>query len=60
LSIYEPEFREKRFFEFYLETLIQGWLRDLAYNWKTENPPKYNELAKIGFVQKLEDADSQR
>jgi hypothetical protein len=57
LSVYEPEFTEKRILEFYLETLLESWLRDLAYHWKTENPPKYEELAKVGFVQKLADAD---
>jgi hypothetical protein len=60
LSVYEPEFGVKRIFEYYLETLIEGWLRDLAYGWKTNNPPKLAELEAIGFVDKLSDANQQR
>lgn len=56
MSEYDSEFSEKRIFEYYLETLVEGWLRDLAYNWKTDNPPKYQELTQIGFVEKLADA----
>jgi hypothetical protein len=56
MSEYDSEFNNKRIFEYYLETLVEGWLRDLAYNWKTENPPKYQELKKIGLVDKLSDA----
>lgn len=53
MSIYDQEFSEKRIFESYLEALVEGWLRDLAYNWKTENPPKLAELTQIGLVEKL-------
>ncbi len=56
LSEYDSKFSNKRIFEYYLETLVEGWLRDLAYNWKTDNPPKYQELTQIGFVEKLADA----
>ena len=56
LSEYDPEFSHKRIFEYYLETLVEGWLRDLADNWKTENPPKLKELNQIGFVDKIVDA----
>ncbi len=56
LSIYDSEFEEKRIFESYLEILVESWLRDLAWNWKTDNPPKYQELQEIGFIEKLVDA----
>ena len=57
LSEYDPEFsHKKRIFEYYLETLVEGWLRDLADNWKTDNPPKSAELTQIGFVDKIADA----
>ncbi|MBO1061567.1 MAG: hypothetical protein ACK5GT_12265 [Aphanizomenon sp.] len=57
LSEYDPEFsHKKRIFEYYLETLVEGWLRDLADNWKTDNPPKSEELTQIGFVDKIADA----
>ena len=57
LSEYDPEFsNKKRIFEYYLETLVEGWLRDLTDNWKTDNPPKSEELTQIGFVDKIADA----
>ncbi|MTJ08029.1 hypothetical protein [Anabaena sp. UHCC 0204] len=57
LSEYDPEFsHKKRIFEYYLEVLVEGRLRDLADNWKTDNPPKSEELTQIGFVNKIYDA----
>lgn len=54
LSHYDPEFSKKRIFEFHLQTLVQSWLRDLAYHWKSERPPASRELAEIGLLQLLE------
>ena len=54
LNHYDPEFSSKRIFWYYLETLIEAWLRDLAYHWKSENPPASEELAAIGLLQVLE------
>lgn len=56
MSEYDAEFSNKRIFEYYLETLVEGWLRDLAEHWKTDNPPKSQELTQIGFVEKIADA----
>src|SRR5262249_1238023 len=39
LQDYDPEFSRKRVFESYLRTLVEAWLRDLAYHWKSQNPP---------------------
>ncbi|MEA5524822.1 hypothetical protein [Nodularia spumigena] len=55
MTEYDSEFSKKRIFEYYRETLVEGWLRDLAYNWKTDHPPKSEELKEIGFVVKLAD-----
>ena len=38
LSFYDPEFREKRVYEDYLAALVETWLRDVAYHWKSEAP----------------------
>ncbi len=38
----------------YLETLVEAWLRDLAYHWKSETPPESEKLAEIGLLQRLE------
>lgn len=53
LSYYEPEFRNKRIFRLYLTTLVEAWLRDLAYHWKSQNPPASQELAAISLLEKL-------
>ncbi|TVP63714.1 MAG: hypothetical protein EA343_07350 [Nodularia sp. (in: Bacteria)] len=58
MTEYDSEFASKRVFEYYLETLVESWLRDLADNWKTDNPPKLQELTQIGFVDKLADAQA--
>lgn len=57
MSEYDSDFSNKRISEFYLETLIESWLRDLAYNWKTDNPPKSQELKQINFVDNLADTE---
>lgn len=53
LSHYDPEFSNKRIYGLYLSTLVEAWLRDLAYHWKSEKPPATEELAVIGLLQKL-------
>ncbi|MBD2354300.1 type I restriction enzyme HsdR N-terminal domain-containing protein [Tolypothrix sp. FACHB-123] len=54
LSHYDPEFSRRRIFGLYLETLVEAWLRDLAYHWKSETPPASEKLLEIGLLQKLE------
>jgi len=54
LQHYDPEFPRRRVFESYLLTLVEAWLRDLAYHWKTENPPGSEELGRAGLREKLE------
>ncbi|WP_071188216.1 type I restriction enzyme HsdR N-terminal domain-containing protein [Trichormus sp. NMC-1] len=54
LSTYDSEFSQKRIFDFYLETLVKSWLRDLSYHWHSETPPGYHELIKIGLLPLLE------
>jgi hypothetical protein len=58
LSYYDPEFRNRKILYLYLRTLVEAWLRDLAYHWKSEIPPGINELAKIGLLEKLENGDT--
>ena len=50
LRHYEPEFGNKRIFKRYLTRLVEAWLRDLAYNWKSEIPPASEQIAKIGLL----------
>ncbi len=60
LQHYDPEFSRKRVFEAYLLTLVEAWLRDLAYHWKSENPPGSAELGGTGLLEKLEGGTTQR
>jgi hypothetical protein len=54
LQHYDPEFPRKRVFESYLLTLVEAWLRDLAYHWMSVNPPGSEELKRAGLLEKLE------
>lgn len=58
ISHYDPEFRSRKILYLYFRTLIEAWLRDLAYRWKSEIPPGTQELAKIGLLAKIEDGDT--
>jgi hypothetical protein len=60
LRHYDPEFPRERVFESYLLTLVEAWLRDLAYHWKSEDPPGSEALAKAGLLEKLEGGTTQR
>ena len=59
LSHYDPEFGSKPIFEPYLITLVDVWLRDLAYHWKVGIPPASEQLAAIGLLQRLEGGTTQ-
>jgi hypothetical protein len=59
LQHYDPEFPGKRVFDSYLLTLVEAWLRDLAYHWKSENPPGSEELGRAGLLEKLEGGTTQ-
>lgn len=50
LRHYEPEFGSKRIFKRYLTRLVEAWLRDLAYNWKSEIPTASKQIEKIGLL----------
>jgi hypothetical protein len=55
LSHYEPRYEKIRIFHHYLEGLIEAWLSDLAYHWKSKTPPASEQLAEIGLLQQLEE-----
>ena len=38
---------------FYLESLVEAWLRDFAHGWKSAHPPGYPELEQIGLATRL-------
>lgn len=59
LSHYEAEFKKKKIFHLYLTTLVEAWLRDLAYHWKSQSPPATKELEAIGLLEKLVNGTTQ-
>ena len=59
LQHYDPDFNNRRVFESYLLTLVEAWLRDLAYHWKSENPPGSEELRRAGLLERLEGGTTQ-
>jgi hypothetical protein len=58
LKEYDPDFEQtnKRVSEYYAETLIEAWWKDLMDEWKTENPPYKAELEEKGILEKLKKA----
>jgi sporulation protein YlmC with PRC-barrel domain len=50
LHYYDSKLGGQRIFEPYLTRLIEAWLRDLAYNWKSEIPPASEQIAAIGLL----------
>jgi hypothetical protein len=38
----------------YLRTLIEAWLRDIAYHWMSSAPPAKDEMASLGLLCRLE------
>lgn len=60
LSHYAPDYRDQatpggspRILRDYLRTLTEGWLRDIAYHWKSATPPASDELVRIGLLDRL-------
>jgi hypothetical protein len=67
LGFYDPSFvgkastsGSKRIYAEYVMTLVEAWLRDLAYHWKSERPPGIDELSKTGLVERLEGGMTRR
>jgi hypothetical protein len=60
LEHYDPDFARRRVFESYLLTLVEAWLRDLSYHWKSEHPPGSAELKSAGLLGRLEGGTTER
>ena len=53
LAFYDPEYAHKEVYEMYLTRLVEAWLRDVAYHWKSKTPPAYDELRALGITDRL-------
>lgn len=60
LSDYEPEFRQKNIYHDYLKTLVETWLRDVAYHWKSLMPPLFEQLSQLGLTKKLNEGTTRQ
>ncbi|WP_414551413.1 hypothetical protein [Anabaena sp. CCY 0017] len=60
LLYYNPEIADKMLFQSSLITLIQAWLRDLAYHWKSQEPPFVKEIKEIDLFDYLIDGSTQQ
>ena len=60
LQHYDPEFPGRRVFDPYLLTLAEAWLRDLAYHWKSDEPPGSAELRGTGLLEMIAGGTTQR
>ncbi|NER34376.1 MAG: hypothetical protein F6J93_10155 [Oscillatoria sp. SIO1A7] len=55
LSFYAPNSQEYQvIFQDYLVSLVDGWLSDLSYQWKSYNPPYKTQINEIGLTFLLE------
>jgi hypothetical protein len=53
LTPYEPDFEQKPIYEYYLIGLVEAWLRDIAYHWKSSIPPYFEAMSNIGLAEQL-------
>ncbi len=67
LRFYDPDFVRKDshagsliIYGEYVVTLVEAWLHDLAYHWKSENPPGTDELLHSGLLERLEGGMTRR
>ena len=60
LSFYEPEFSQKNIYYDYLTTLVETWLRDVAYHWKSPTPPLFEQLSRLGLAEKLNEGTTRQ
>ncbi len=60
LSVYDPEYRQKNIYHYYLTTLVEVWLRDVAYQWKSATPPLLEQLSRLGLAEKLNEGTTLR
>lgn len=67
LRFYDPNFAGKNsrygsigIFRDYFATLVEAWLRDLAYHWKSQTPPGAEELSGTGLLGRIEGGTTKR
>jgi len=55
LSFYAPNYQEyKVISQHYLVSLVDSWLSDISYHWKSQNPPFETQINEVGLTSLLE------
>jgi hypothetical protein len=57
---YDPAFASKRVFHDYLAEIMNAWLSDVAYHWKSAEPPGMEILRSIGLAHAVSDGSTVR
>ena len=60
LGVYDSDFEVKRIFDDYLLALVETWLRDFTFDWRSANPPGMKQLAEIGLTERLKGGTTHR
>lgn len=60
LRFYDDNLDQKRVFRDYLTSLVNAWINDLTYRWKSAEPPGLGELTEIGLVERLRGGETYR
>lgn len=60
LGLYAPRPPRKSITEDYLSTLVEAWLRDLAFHWKSDRPPGAGDAGFAGVALRLEGGSTAR
>ncbi len=60
LRHYAEDYGTVRVYKDYFVTLIEAWLHDLAYRWKSEEPPGAVPLTEIGLLPLLDRGTTRR
>ena len=59
--VYDPDYQNHEFiFQDYLVGLMDAWLSDLSFHWKSEHPPFETQINEIGLSDLLENGFLER
>jgi hypothetical protein len=58
LRFYNPDFGKEREFKSFLVAMIDAWLRDFIYHWKSPEPPQSEVMTAVGLAARLENGSS--
>jgi hypothetical protein len=54
IRFYAPTFADQRLSKLFIAEMIDAWLRDFMWHWKSPTPPYSETMASLGLVERLE------